>query len=181
MGKTAQGAIWLNADQCAPYDFWQYWRNCEDADVGRFLKLFTVLPLDEIARLEALRGAEVNEAKKVLATEATRLLHGTAEAERAAETARLAFEEGVAATTLPTVDIAASDIAAGLGALSAFVRAGLVASTGEARRQVKAGGLRLNDVVVTDERLVLDDAAFAQDGRAKLSFGRKKHVLLRRI
>ncbi len=179
MGKTAAGAVWLNADMLSPYDYWQYWRNTEDADVVRFLKLFTFLPLDEIARLGALQGAEINEAKKTLATEATALIHGRAAAEQAHETARATFEEGALALTLPKVTVGADDIAAGLGVLSAFVKAGLVGSTGEARRQIKAGGLRVNDAVVTDERATLRDEDF-REGVAKLSFGKKKHVLLQR-
>ena len=157
MGKTAAGAIWLNADILSPYDYWQFWRNTEDADVGRFLRLFTVLPMDEIARLEALEGAEINEAKKVLATEATALLHGREAAELAAETARKTFEQGALAESLPTVEIPAQVLDAGLGVLTAFgpEYAKLVPSTGEARRQVKSGGLRVNDQAVTDERGVL--------------------------
>lgn len=178
MGKTAQGAVWLDAELLPVFEYWQYWRNCEDADVGRFLKLFTELPLDEIARLEALQGAEVNEAKKILATEATALLHGRAEAEAAAETARRTFEEGALAQDLPSVAIAAADLEEGLGVLTAFHRAGLVASTGEARRQVKGGGLRVNDAPVTDERMMLR-AADLRDGAIKLSLGRKRHVLLK--
>jgi tyrosyl-tRNA synthetase len=180
MGKTAAGAVWLNADMLSPYDYWQYWRNTEDADAERFLKLFTFLPLDEIARLAALQGAEINEAKKTLATEATALIHGRAAAEQAAETARTTFEEGALALSLPKVAVSANEVAAGLGVLSAFVKAGLVASTGEARRQIKGGGLRLNDVIVTDERATLGDKDFTQDGVAKLSLGKKKHVLLER-
>ena len=178
MGKTAKGAVWLNAEQFSPYDFWQYWRNTEDADVARFLKLFTVMPMAEIARLEALGGSEINEAKKVLATEATALLHGRAAAEAAAETARQTFEQGIAAADLPSVSIPASALSAGLGVLSAFVQAGLVPSTGEARRQVKAGGLRVNDAVVTDERASLGTADL-REGAIKLSFGKKRHILLR--
>jgi len=178
MGKTAAGAVWLNADQLSPYDYWQYWRNAEDADVDRFLKLFTFLPLDEIARLAALGGAEINEAKKILATEATALAHGREAAEQAAATARATFEEGALALSLPRVAVAAADIAAGLGVLSAFVKAGLVASTGEARRQVKGGGLRVNDALVSDERAVIGAADFEKDGVVKLSLGKKKHVLL---
>ena len=179
MGKTAAGAVWLNADMLSPYDYWQFWRNTEDGDVGRFLKLFTELPLDEIARLEALGGSEINEAKKILANEATTLLHGREAAERAAETARKTFEEGVAADTLPSVEVARAEIDAGLGILGAFVAAGLVASNGEARRQVKGGGLRVNDVPVTDERAVITTADLNADGAVKLSLGRKRHVLLR--
>jgi tyrosyl-tRNA synthetase len=177
MGKTAAGAVWLNADMLAPYGYWQFWRNTEDSDVGRFLRLFTELPLDEIARLEALGGAEINEAKKVLANEATAMLHGREAAETAAETARKTFEEGVLADSLPTVALPASE-AIGMGVLTAFVRAGLVASTGEARRQIKGGGLRLNDEAVNDERAALVAADF-RDGVAKLSLGKKKHVLLK--
>src|SRR5579864_3852840 len=180
MGKTAAGAVWLNADLVSPYDYWQYWRNTEDGDVARFLKLFTVLPLDEIARLAALRGAEINEAKKVLATEATALVHGRAAAEAAAATARKTFEEGTLADTLPTVEIARREIEAGLGVLAAFHKAGLVASNGEARRQIKAGGLRVNDVTVSDEKMVLTPRDLAE-GVIKLSLGRKRHVLLRPV
>jgi tyrosyl-tRNA synthetase len=181
MGKTAAGAVWLNADLVSPYDYWQYWRNTEDGDVSRFLKLFTVLPLDEIARLSALRGAEVNEAKKVLATEATALVHGRAAADEAAETARQTFEEGALAESLPTVEITASELADGLGVLAAFVRAGLVASNGEARRQVKGGGLKVNDATVTDERMALAAKDLTPEGVVKLSLGRKRHVLLKPI
>ena len=180
MGKTAAGAVWLNADMLSPYDYWQYWRNTEDADVARFLKLFTFLPLDEISRLAALQGAEINEAKKTLATEATALIHGREAADQAAETARATFEEGALALSLPTIAIGADEIAAGLGVLSAFVKAGLVASTGEARRQVKGGGLRVNDAVLTDERATLSEKDFESDGVVKLSLGKKKHVLLTR-
>jgi tyrosyl-tRNA synthetase len=180
MGKTAAGAIWLNADMLSPYDYWQYWRNTEDADVARFLKLFTFLPMDEIARLAALQGAEINEAKKTLATEATALIHGRAAADAAAATARTTFEEGALALSLPKVAVSAEEIAAGLGVLTAFVKAGLVASTGEARRQIKGGGLRVNDTPVTDERGTIGEAAFASDGVVKLSLGKKKHVLLER-
>lgn len=179
MGKTASGAVWLNADLMSPYEFWQYWRNTEDADVGRFLKLYTTLPLAEIARLEALGGSEINEAKKVLATEVTALLHGRDAAETAAETARKTFEEGATAQDLPSVTIAPAEFDAGLGVLTAFVTAGLVPSTGEARRQIKAGGLRVNDVQVSDERATLGSGDLV-DGAVKLSFGKKKHVLLRR-
>jgi tyrosyl-tRNA synthetase len=179
MGKTAAGAVWLNADLVSPYDYWQYWRNTEDGDVTRFLKLFTVLPLDEIGRLAALRGEEVNEAKKVLATEATALVHGGAAAAEAAETARRTFEEGELAETLPTVEIGAAELTAGLGALNAFVRAGLVASTSEARRQIKGGGLRVNDASVTDEKTILSSRDLTPQGVVKLSLGRKRHVLLK--
>ena len=177
MGKTAAGAVWLNADMLAPYGYWQFWRNTEDGDVARFLKLFTELPLDEIARLAALDGAEINEAKKTLANEATALLHGRAAAEAAAETARKTFEQGVLAEDLPSVAAPASEVI-GMGVLTAFVRAGLVASTGEARRQIKGGGLRLNDATVSAERAALAAGDF-RDGVAKLSLGKKKHILLK--
>ena len=178
MGKTAQGAVWLSSELLPVFEYWQYWRNCEDGDVARFLRLFTELPMDEIGRLAALDGAEVNEAKKVLATEATAMLHGRAAAEAAAETARRTFEDGALAADLPSVGIPGAELSAGLGVLTAFVKAGLVASTGEARRQVKGGGLRLNDLAVTDERAVLGDADL-RGGAIKLSLGRKRHVLLK--
>src|SRR5512145_976953 len=154
MGKTAAGAVWRNACMVCPYEYWQYWRSNEAGDGVRFLKLFTVLPLPEIQRLAALSGQEVNEAKKVLATEATALLHGRDAADQAAETARRTFEEGAVAETLPTVEIARADLERGLGALNAFVSAGLVTSTSEARRQIQSGGLKVNDATVSDERAV---------------------------
>ncbi|WP_439500026.1 tyrosine--tRNA ligase [Bosea sp. (in: a-proteobacteria)] len=179
MGKTANGAVWLNADLMSPYEFWQFWRNTEDADVERLLKLYTKLPMSEIARLAALGGSEINEAKKILATEVSALLHGREAAEAAAETARQTFEEGALAADLPSVALPRATLEAGLGVLTAFVTAGLVPSTGEARRQVKSGGLRVNDVVVTDERGTLQPGDLSPEGVIKLSFGRKKHVLLR--
>ena len=180
MGKTAAGAVWLNADLVSPYDYWQFWRNTEDGDVARFLKLFTVLPLDEIARLAALKGSELNEAKKVLATEATALVHGRAAADEAAETARRTFEEGGLAESLPTVEIPNAEMAS-LGVLSAFVRAGLVTSNGDARRQIKGGGLRINDSTVTDEKMLLTPDLLTPEGVIKLSLGRKRHVLLKPV
>jgi tyrosyl-tRNA synthetase len=180
MGKTAAGAVWLNADLMSPYDYWQFWRNTEDGDVARFLKLFTILPLDEIARLAALQGAEVNEAKKVLATEATALVHGRAAADQAAETARRTFEEGALAQTLPTVEVPRDEMAS-LGVLAAFVKAGLVTSNGDARRQIKGGGLKVNDVTVTDEKMVLSPATLTPEGVVKLSLGKKKHVLIKPV
>jgi tyrosyl-tRNA synthetase len=180
MGKTAAGAVWLNADQLSPYDYWQYWRNTEDGDVTRFLKLFTVLPLAEIDRLAALKGAEVNEAKKILATEATALVHGRTAAMQAAETARHTFEEGSFSATLPTVELPRADLH-NLGVLSAFVRAGLVASNGEARRQIKGGGLKVNDVTVTDEKMMLNPTTLTPEGMIKLSLGKKRHVLLKPV
>jgi tyrosyl-tRNA synthetase len=179
MGKTAQGAVWLNADMKSPYEYWQFWRNTEDADVVRFLKLFTTLPLAEIEKLATLKGAEINEAKKALADAATTLLHGQKAAAEAAETARRTFEEGRIAENLPTVEISQSELQAGFGVLAAFVKAGLVTSNGEARRQIKGGGLRINDTPVTDERMVLTAANLTPEGVVKLSFGRKRHVLLK--
>jgi tyrosyl-tRNA synthetase len=179
MGKTAQGAIWLNADACSPYEFWQYWRNAEDADVVKFLKLFTILPMAEIAKLAALQGSEINEAKKVLATEATALLHGRDAANAASETARQTFEQGAIAETLPTVEIPRAELEAGAGVLGLFVKAGLVASNGEARRQIKGGGLRVNDSAVVDEKMALGSGDLTPEGVIKLSLGKKRHVLLR--
>ena len=181
MGKTAAGAVWLDPSMRSPYDYWQFWRNTEDADVGLFLRLFTLLPLDEIRRLEALQGAEINEAKKALANGATALLHGYEAAQSAAETARKTFEEGELAESLPTVDVPGAEFDAGLGALSAFVRAGLVASTGEARRQIRGGGLRVNDSALGDEKALITRDALRAGGVVKLSLGRKKHVLLRAV
>jgi tyrosyl-tRNA synthetase len=175
MGKTAQGAVWLNADMRSPYDYWQFWRNTEDADVGRFLKLFTALPLDEVQRLQARGGAEINEAKKALANAATAMLHGTTAAEAAAETARKTFEEGAAAEGLPSIT---ADLASGMGLLQALVLAGLASSNGDAKRQIQGGGVRVNDEAVKDEKLVLT-SALAKDGSIKLSMGKKKHVLLK--
>ena len=181
MGKTESGAVWLNADMMRPYDYWQFWRNTEDGDVIRFLKLFTLLPLDEIGRLAALSGQEINEPKKILATAATALLHGQAAADEAAATARTTFEEGGLAENLPTVEIAAAELASGLGLLTAFVKAGLVASTSEARRQVKGGGLKVNDTTVEDERAMLRADDITPHGVIKLSAGRKRHVLLKPV
>ena len=182
MGKTAAGAVWLDANLVSPYDYWQYWRNTEDGDVTRFLKLFTVLPLDEIARLTALQGQELNEAKKVLATEATTLVHGRAAAVEAGETSRKTFEEGSFAGALPTVEIARSELERGLGVLTAFAeKTGLVSSNGDARRQVKAGGLKVNDATVSDEKMTLTAKDLTPDGVIKLSLGRKKHVLLKPV
>jgi tyrosyl-tRNA synthetase len=181
MGKTETGAVWLNPEMMTPYDYWQFWRNCEDGDVGRLLRLFTELPLDEIARLTALKGHELNEAKKVLATEATRLLHGDEAAELAAQTARRTFEEGAVAETLPTVEISRARLEAGLGVLTANVEAGLVSSNGEARRQIKGGGLKVNDVTVADEKMVLTHRDLTPQGVIKLSLGKKRHVLLKPV
>ena len=178
MGKTAKGAVWLSGERLGAYDFWQYWRNAEDADVGRFLRLFTDMPLDEIARLEKLGGAEINEAKKVLATEVTALLHGRAASEEAAGTARTTFEEGKAADTLPTHFVAAADLAAGIPIYRLLAESGLAASNGEARRLIRGGGARINDEVVSDEQRVIGDADL-QGGAIKLSAGRKQHRMIR--
>jgi tyrosyl-tRNA synthetase len=181
MGKTAAGAVWLNAELVPPYGYWQYWRNTEDGDVGRFLKLFTVLPLDEIARLSSLQGAELNEAKKVLATQATALVHGREAAATSGEAARKTFEEGALAATLPSIEITRAELAKGIGVLTAFSeKTGLVASNGEARRQIKSGGLKVNDETVTDERMRLTDSIL-KHGLIKLSLGKKKHVLLKAV
>ncbi len=174
MGKSAAGAVWLSAEKLSPYHYWQFWRNTEDADVGRFLRLFTDLPLDEIARLEALDGAEINAAKIILATEATALAHGRQAAEEAAETARRVFAEGAATAGLPSVAIPAAEFGQGVAAFSLFVRAGLAASNGEARRLIRGGGARLNDVVITDEGQLIAPAH-----EIKLSAGKKQHVLVR--
>ena len=174
MGKTAAGAVWLNADLVSPYDYWQYWRNTEDGDVVRFLKLFTVLPLDKIARLAALKGNEINEAKKILATEATALVHGRDAANQAAETARKTFEEGAPAATLPTVVVEHP-----IGVLIAAVQTGAVSSTSEARRQIKNGGIKLNGVVVTDEKLTLTTDNATPEGVHILSIGKKRHFQLK--
>jgi len=180
MGKTASGAVWLDPDMMSPYDFWQYWRNTEDADVGRFLKLYTTMPMAEIDRLAALGGSEINDAKKVLATEIAAMLHGREAAEAAAETARKTFEEGALAENLPTVEIGASELAAGIGLLALMVRAGLAASNGEARRHVQGGGVRVNDQAIADDRRVVGEADVA-DGVIKLSLGKKKHILVRPV
>jgi tyrosyl-tRNA synthetase len=178
MGKTAAGAVWLTSDRVSAYDYWQFWRNTEDEDVGRFLRLFTDVPLPEIARLQALEGAEINEAKKVLATAATALAHGPAAAEAAAETARRAFEEGEAAETLPGVTVPAGELEAGIPAFRLFAMAGLATSNGEARRLIRGGGARLNDTPVTEEGQVIS-ARDAREGAIKLSAGRKQHRLVR--
>ena len=178
MGKTADGAVWLNADMKSPYEYWQYWRNAEDADVGRFLKIFTDLPLDEIARLEALQGAEINDAKKVLATEATALLHGRDEANRAAQAAHDTFVKGVTSENLPAFPITRDELNAGMRIGAAFQRAELVASNGEAKRHIAAGALRVNDTAVADDTATITTVDLV-DGAIKLSLGKKKHALLR--
>jgi len=181
MGKTVGGAVWLNADRLSPYDYWQMWRNTEDADVGRFLKLFTELPLDEIARLAALQGAEINEAKKVLANEATTLLHGREAAETAAGAAKAAFEEGRLSDDLPTVETSAAELEAGVPIANLFADAGLAASRGEARRLAQGGGVRVNDQVEKDGQRLLTLADVNSDGVIKLAAGKKKIVLVRPV
>jgi tyrosyl-tRNA synthetase len=182
MGKTAAGAVWLNAEQVSPYDYWQYWRNTDDADVPGFLKLFTILPIAEIGRLASLKGEDINEAKKVLATEATALVHGHAAAEEAAETARRTFEEGTLTRSLPMVEVARSELESGISVLAAFsARAGLVSSNMEARRQIRGGGLKVNDVTVVDEKMVLTPRELTAEGVIKLSLGKKRHVLLQPV
>ncbi len=173
MGKSASGAVWLNKDLLPVYDFWQYWRNTEDADVVRFAKLFTTLPMD------TLGGSEINEAKKILATEVTAILHGRAAAEEAAETARKTFEEGALAENLPSIEVPASELEAGVGVLSLIVRAGLAGSNGEARRHVQGGAVKINDQGVSDERQMIGTGEVTSDGVIKLSVGKKKHVLVR--
>ncbi len=179
MGKSVNGAIWLNPDMLSAYDFWQYWRNTEDADVTRFLKLYTTLPIAEIERLSKLGGAEINEVKKILATEITAMLHGRPAAEQAAETARKTFEEGALAENLPSVEIPTAELEAGLGLLTLIVRAGLAASNGEARRHVQGGAVKINDEAVSDERRVIGTGDVTADNIVKLSLGKKKHILVR--
>jgi len=176
MGKTANGAVWLNKELFSPYDFWQYFRNTEDADVERFLKIFTRLPLGEIARIAA---AEINEAKKILATEATAIVHGRAAAEQARETARATFEQGAIDLSLPSVDVSRSELNAGIGILAACVKAGLAASNSEARRHIKSKALRVNDKPVSDERASVGEADLLPENVIKLSVGKKRHALLR--
>jgi len=181
MGKTAAGAVWLNADARSPYDYWQFWRNAEDGDVGRFLRLFTELPENEIARLEKLEGAELNDAKKILATEATALCHGREAALAAEETARKTFEEGALATDLPTFEIARSQLAQGIPVANLAQLAGLTRSTGEARRLIQGGGLRVNDAPVTDARAIVSLSDVSEAGVLKLSLGKKQHILVKPI
>ncbi|MEO0878979.1 MAG: tyrosine--tRNA ligase [Pseudomonadota bacterium] len=177
MGKTENGAVWLNGDLFSPYDYWQYWRNTEDADVGKMLALFTTLPMEDVRRLGALEGAEINDAKKILASEATALLHGREAADAAADTARRTFEDGAAAAGLPTINKSDAEISGGVPLLEAFIEAGLIASKGEGRRHIKAGALRINDSPLQKERPL--SAADLKDGAIKLSVGKKKHALVR--
>ena len=181
MGKTAAGAVWLNAERVSPYDFWQYWRNVEDADVGRFFRLFTEMPLDEIARLEKLQGQEINEAKKILATEITGLAHGAAEAERAADAARRTFEEGTRAEALPSVEVPREKLASGIAAFELFHMAGLAPSRTEARKLIKGGGARLNDNPIAADTDLIGERELDNAGTLKLSAGRKRHVLVKTV
>ncbi len=181
MGKTAKGAVWLNDDLFSPYDFWQYFRNTEDADVEKFLKIFTRLPMNEIAKLAALGGNEINEAKKVLATEATAIVHGRQAAEEAAETARKTFEDGGFASDLPSVSVDMAELTVGIGLLNLIVKAGLAASNGEGRRHVQSGAIKINDVLMTDDRKVVSMNDVSADSAIKLSLGKKKHVLIRPV
>ncbi|MBU2328145.1 MAG: tyrosine--tRNA ligase, partial [Alphaproteobacteria bacterium] len=181
MGKTANGAVWLNDDRLSAYDFWQFWRNTEDADVERFLKLYTTMSMDEVKKLASLGGSEINEAKKILATEITAILHGRAAAEEAAETARKTFEEGAVSANLPTVEVAAGELESGIGLLALIVKAGLAASNGEARRHVQGGAVKINDAAVSDERSSIGSAEVTADGVIKLSLGKKKHVLVKPV
>jgi tyrosyl-tRNA synthetase len=182
MGKTAAGAVWLNADMVSPYEYWQFWRNTEDGDVARFLKLFTTMPLGEIAKLAALQGHEINEAKKVLATEATALVHGRDAATQASDTSRKTFEEGAFAGALPSVEIRRAALEQGIGVLTAFAEiSGLVSSNGDARRQIRAGGLKVNDATVSDDKMMLTAKDLTADGAIKLSLGKKKHMLLKPV
>jgi len=181
MGKTVEGAVWLNADRLLPYDYWQYWRNTEDGDVGRFLKLYTAMPLAEIEKLERLEGAEVNEAKKILATEATAVIHGREEADKARRTAEETFAGSGVSQDLPTVEVPRAELEAGLGILSAFHDAGLAASNSEARRLIKGGGAKVNGKAVSDERASLFLSDLDGDGVIKLSAGKKRHVLIKPV
>ena len=181
MGKTAAGAVWLSEALLSHFDYWQYWRNTEDADVGRFLRLFTELPGDEIARLEALDGAEINDAKKILANEATRLCRGDAAAEAAAQTARQTFEEGTLGGDLPTIEVTRDELGGGIAAYELLRRSGLAASSGEARRLIKGGGGRLNDAVIGDEGQQVSLGDLDRDGLLKLSAGKKRHALVRAV
>lgn len=181
MGKTADGAIWLNEERLSAYDYWQFWRNTEDADVGRFLRLFTELPESEILRLEGLEGSEVNEAKKILAAEATALCRGRDQAEKAMETARKTFEEGALASDLPTTEIARSLLDAGIPAYELLRQAGLASSNGEARRLIKGGGGRVNDVAIPNEHHSVSTGDLNADGVVKLSAGKKRHALVKAV
>jgi tyrosyl-tRNA synthetase len=180
MGKTEGGAVWLRADMTSPYDYWQYWRNTEDADVGKFLRLFTTLPIEEIKKLESFKDAEINEAKKILAFETTKILHGEAAAKLAAETARQTFEQGGVGADLPVLSLSEEVLEAGICVVDLFRQSGLVESNGEAKRLIQGGGARVNDETVHDGQQVLTLDDFTTQGYIKLSSGRKKHVLVKK-
>ncbi len=179
MGKTASGAIWLNQDMLSAYDYWQFWRNTEDADVGKFLRLFTTLPISEIEKLEKLGGAEINEAKKILANEATKLCHGEDAAKSAYETALKTFEQGISGDDLPKIEIPEDELQSGIPAYSIFHKAGLASSNGEARKLIRGNGAKVNDNPITDENLLINSSFIANDGYIKLSAGKKRHVLIK--
>ncbi len=179
MGKTAAGAVWLNKDLLPAYDYWQFWRNTEDADVGRFLRLFTDMPMKEIEKLEKLKGADINEAKKTLANEATKLCHGDRASKQAAETAKKVFEEGGVGRDIPEYKISATELGKGLAAYDLFRISGLAESGGEAKRLIRGGGARLNDRKIEDENELIGPAMFKETGTVKLSSGRKKHLIVR--
>ncbi|MDX2113477.1 MAG: tyrosine--tRNA ligase [Alphaproteobacteria bacterium] len=179
MGKTATGAVWLNKDMLSAYDYWQYWRNCDDADVGRFLRLFTEIPVKEIEKLEKLRGADINEAKKILATEATKLCHGDRAAKQAAETAKKTFEEGAIGADIPVHVLKAAELGKGMAAYELLRLVGLADSGGDAKRLIRGGGARLNDQKIDDETMLIDSNYFKETGEVKLSAGKKKHVLVK--
>ena len=181
MGKSAAGAIWLDAEQLSVYDFWQYWRNTEDADVGRFMRLFTELPLDEIKKLEVLKNEEINEAKKILADEITKLCHGEAAAKTASATALQTFEGTGLSANLPTLEVSKNDLEAGFTAFDLFRQAGLANSNGEARRLIKGNGARLNDIIITDETLLISSKDKNKENVIKLSAGKKRHILIRDV
>ena len=181
MGKSVSGAVWLKPDMFSVYDYWQFWRNTGDADVTKFARMFTTMPLDEIARFEGLEGGELNEAKKVLATAATALIHGQEAADAAAETARQTFEQGAIDLSLPTVEVTTADLNAGIGILAAAVSAGLAGSNGEARRLIKSGALKLNDNKIDDERSTVSQSDLLPEGVVKISAGKKRHVLIKPV
>ena len=179
MGKTASGAVWLDSNLLSAYDYWQFWRNTEDADVSRFLKLFTTLSLVEISRLSKLQGAEINDAKKILATEATKFVHGETIAKQAEETSRTTFEDAKIATDLPTINVEQSELEQGIGILELFVSADLCSSNSDTRRNIKSGAIRINDQPIKDERYSVKIADLTTEGVIKLSLGKKKHVLVK--
>ena len=181
MGKTASGAVWLNSERFSPYDYWQFWRNTEDGDVSRFLKLFTTLPMKEIEKLEVLEGAEINEAKKILATQATQLLHGAEAANAAAQTARETFELDNSAVSLPTIDISLKDLSNGIPVFILLTRSGLTQSNSDSRRLIKGGGCRINDNSINDEMTMIGTEKLDENGFIKISAGKKRHILIRPV